>query len=135
MIGPKLWNNPISLEDLMDEDSGSGGEAVAMADIFYDNAGEDSNEMMASSPEPASPASDVVDVKPLIRPSIIVPTRSKLDRMIMHDYAEVTVTSSGDTVKIEPNLQSGANEFLYVESKRARLDREKVTNVTILENI
>jgi len=105
-LGPKLWNNPISLEDLMDEDSGSGGEAVAMADIFYDNSGEDSNEMMASSPEPASPASDVVDVKPLIRPSIIVPTRR-------------------DTVKIEPNLQSGANEFLYVESKRARLDREK----------
>merc|ERR1712176_1430170 len=93
--------------DLMDEDSGSGGEAVAMADIFYDNAGEgSSSEMMASSPEPASPASDVVDVKPLIRPSIIVPTRR-------------------DTVKIEPNLQSGANEFLYVESKRARLDREK----------
>ena len=81
-VGPKLWNNPISLEDLMDEDSGSGGEAVAMADIFYDNAGEgSSSEMMASSPEPASPASDVVDVKPLIRPSIIVPTRSKLDRM------------------------------------------------------
>merc|ERR1712147_361375 len=99
--------NPISLEDLMDEASGSGGEAVAMADIFYDNAGEgSSSEMMASSPEPASPASDVVDVKPLIRPSIIVPTRR-------------------DTVKIEPNLQSGANEFLYVESKRARLDREK----------
>ena len=81
-IGPKLWNNPISLEDLMDEDSGSGGEAVAMADIFYDNTEEgSSSEMMASSPEPASPASDVVDVKPLIRPSIIVPTRSKLDRM------------------------------------------------------
>merc|ERR1719158_1040417 len=106
-LGPKLWNNPISLEDLMDEDSGSGGEAVAMADIFYDNAGEgSSSEMMTSSPEPASPASDVVDVKPLIRPSIIVPTRR-------------------DTVKIEPNLQSGANEFLYVESKRARMDREK----------
>jgi len=106
-LGPKLWNNPISLEDLMDEDSGSGGEAVAMADIFYDNTEEgSSSEMMASSPEPASPASDVVDVKPLIRPSIIVPTRR-------------------DTVKIEPNLQSGANEFLYVESKRARLDREK----------
>merc|ERR1719471_71406 len=105
-LGPKLWNNPISLEDLMDEDSGSGGEAVAMADIFYDTSGEVSSELMSSSPEPASPASDVVDVKPLIRPSIIVPTRR-------------------DTVKIEPNLQSGANEFLYVESKRARLDREK----------
>merc|ERR550532_3963375 len=105
-LGPKLWNNPISLEDLMDEDSGSGGEAVAMADIFYDTSGEVNSELMSSSPEPASPASDVVDVKPLIRPSIIVPTRR-------------------DTVKIEPNLQSGANEFLYVESKRARLDREK----------
>ena len=43
------------------------------------------------------------------------------------------MTSSGDTVKIEPNLQSGANEFLYVESKRARLDREKVKNVTIFD--
>ena len=61
----------------MDEDSGFGDEAVAMADT----AGEVSSELMSSSPEPASPASDVVDVKPLIRPSIIVPTRSKLDRM------------------------------------------------------
>ena len=61
----------------MDEDSGSGDEAVAMADT----GGEVSSELMSSSPEPASPASDVVDVKPLIRPSIIVPTRSKLDRM------------------------------------------------------
>ena len=60
----------------MDEDSDSGsGAAVAMADIFYDNTGE------VSSPEPASPASDVVDVKPLIRPSIIVPNKSKLDRV------------------------------------------------------
>ena len=77
-VGPKLWNNPISPED-----SGSGGEAVAMAGIFYDTPGEgsSSSEMMVSTPEPASPASDVVDVKPLIRPSIIVPTRSKLDRM------------------------------------------------------
>ena len=61
----------------MDEDSGFGEEAVAMADTV----GEVSSELMSSSPEPASPASDVVDVKPLIRPSIIVPTRSKLDRM------------------------------------------------------
>lgn len=36
--------------------------------------------------------------------------------------------SLGDNVKIEPNLPSGANEFLYVESKRARMDREKVGN-------
>merc|ERR1711879_996822 len=72
---------------------------------FYDNT-DDGSMMLTSSPEPASPASDVVDVKPVVRPSIIVATKR-------------------DTVKIEPNLQSGANEFLYVESKRARLDREK----------
>ena len=89
-LGPKLWNNPISPEDTPGEGS--------------------SSEMMAGILEPASLASDVVDVKPLIRPSpsIIGPTRR-------------------DTVKIEPNIHSGANEFLYVESKRARLDvdREK----------
>ena len=67
----------------MDEDSGFGEEAVAMADTV----GEVSSELMSSSPEPASPFFDVVDVKPLdlsiSRPSIIVPvpTRSKLDRM------------------------------------------------------
>ena len=71
----------------MDEDSGFGEEAVAMADT----AGEVSSELMSSSPEPASSSSDVEDVKPLdlsrpsiivpTRPSIIVPTRSKLDRM------------------------------------------------------
>jgi len=108
-LGPKnIWNNlqsGITMEDIMDEDSGSGGEAVAMADIFYDTT-DDGSMMLTSSPEPASPASDVVDVKPVVRPSIIVATKR-------------------DTVKIEPNLQSGANEFLYVESKRARLDREK----------
>jgi len=97
-LGPKLWNNPITLDDLMDDDSGS-GDAAPMADVFYNN----SSEMSVSEPEPMSPES--VDVKPVIRPSIIVPVKKD--------------------VKIEPNLQSGSNEFLYVESKRARLDREK----------
>ena len=32
-----------------------------------------------------------------------------------------------ECVKLEPNLQKGGNDFLYVESKRARLEREKVT--------
>merc|ERR1711879_808507 len=72
---------------------------------FHGNT-DDGSMMLTSSPEPASPASDVVDIKPVVRPSIIVATKR-------------------DTWKIEPNLQSGANEFLYVESKRARLDREK----------
>jgi len=104
-LGPKLWNNAITLDDLMDEDSTGGGEAVSINDVFYDN---NSSPMMQGSPEPApsSPESSV-DIKPVIRPSIIVPVKK-------------------ENVKVEPCQQpGGSNEFLYVESKRARLDREK----------
>jgi len=102
-LGPKLWNNPITLDDLMDEDNGSPGTSPSMADVFY-GSNSDVSPMMLTEPE--SPESDS-DIKPVIRPSIIVPPVKK------------------DQVKIEPNLPSGSNEFLYVESKRARLDREK----------
>jgi len=102
-LGPKLWNNPITLDDLMDEDNGSPGTSPSMSDIFY-GSNSDVSPMMLTEPE--SPESDS-DIKPVIRPSIIVPPVKK------------------DQVKIEPNLPSGSNEFLYVESKRARLDREK----------
>jgi len=107
-LGPKLWNTLISHENL--EDSDEGGEAVAMSDIFYTVRRE------GSSPGPSSPAADEVEVKPHIRPSIIVPK-----------------TKRRDTEKIEPNLQSGANKFLYVESKRARVDREKMERKRKLE--
>jgi len=107
-LGPKLWNTLISHENL--EDSDEGGEAVAMSDIFYTVRRE------GSSPGPSSPAADEVEVKPHIRPSIIVPK-----------------TKRRDTEKIEPNLQSGANKFLYVESKRARVDREKIERKRKLE--
>merc|ERR1711978_252470 len=46
------------------------------------------------------------DVKVFDRPSIIVPVKK-------------------ENLKIEPSLQKGGNDFLYVESKRARLEREK----------
>merc|ERR1719259_767112 len=75
-----------------------------MSDVFY-GSNSDVSPMMLTEPE--SPLQDNDDIKPVIRPSIIVPTVKK------------------DQVKIEPNLPSGSNEFLYVESKRARLDREK----------
>ena len=32
---------------------------------------------------------------------------------------------------MEPNLQKGGNDFLYVESKRARQEREKVVSANI----
>ena len=74
-IGPKLWNNAITLDDLMDEDSTGGGEGVSINDVFYDNQ---NSPMMTGSPEPApSSPESCVDIKPVIRPSIIVPVKSK----------------------------------------------------------
>lgn len=104
-LGPRLWDNPISLDDLMDDDSGSGENPMM-------SSPGGSPMMMSGSPEPASP--ETFDIKPIIRPSIIVPTKKEM-------------------VKIEPNLPIGSNEFLYVESKRARLDREKAERKRKLE--
>ena len=57
----------------MDEDST--GEGVSVTDVFFDNQ---NSPMVMGSPEtaPSSPESSV-DVKPDIRPSIIVPIKSK----------------------------------------------------------
>merc|ERR1719191_1801016 len=89
-LGPKnIFSNPITQDDLMDDDSNSGGEMVNINDVFN----------ISGSSMPASPEN-------LSRPSIIVPVKK-------------------ETVKLEPTLQKGGNDFLYVESKRARLEREK----------
>ena len=120
-----MWNNAITLDDLMDEDSTGGGEAVSINDVFYDN---NSSPMMQGSPEPApsSPESSV-DIKPVIRPSIIVPVKSKKIFLKNNLHKHITLFFSEENVKVEPCQQpGGSNEFLYVESKRARLDREKV---------
>jgi len=96
-LGPRnLWSNPITLDDLMDDDS-SGGEMVNMNDVF---------EAPSSPCSSASSPPRISDVKPFVRPSIIVPVKN-------------------ENVKLEPSLQKGGNDFLYVESKRAKLEREK----------
>jgi len=95
-LGPRnIFSNPISLDDLMDDDSNSGGEMVNINDVFDTTM----SPMSASSSPPRSPEN-------MSRPSIIVPVKK-------------------ETVKLEPSLQKGDNAFLYVESKRARLEREK----------
>jgi len=93
-LGPRnLWSNPITLDDLMDDDS-SGGEMVNMNDVF---------ETASAS---SSPPRCEEKLSLSLRPPIIVPVKK-------------------ECVKLEPNLQKGGNDFLYVESKRARLEREK----------
>jgi len=96
-LGPKLWNNSITMADLMDEDG-------TLSDIFQDD---ESPILFTLVPEPEPAASP-----PIIRPSIIVPA-PKINK------------TSVVTVKIEPNLTSGANNFLYKESKRAIMERER----------
>jgi len=110
-LGPKLWNNAISLDDLMDDESGDNN--IIMNDVLYNsNSSPTGSPMMTGNQSPPS-SPESFDIKPLIRPSIIVPVRRD--------------------VKIEPNLAAGSNEFLYVESKRARLDREKAERKRKLE--
>jgi len=57
-LGPKLWNNSITMADLMDEDG-------TLSDIFQDD---ESPIMFTLIPKPEPAASP-----PIIRPSIIVP--------------------------------------------------------------
>ena len=65
MTGPRnLWSNPITLDDLMDDDS-SGGEMVNMNDVF---------ETASAS---SSPPRCEEKLSLSLRPSIIVPVKSK----------------------------------------------------------
>jgi len=92
-LGPKLWSNPISLEDLMKEEDISDQSVVSMSEIFSET------NLASMIPEDGSS-----EVKQARRPSIIVKPQG---------------------IKKEPNTPIESNKFLYVESKRARLDREK----------
>ena len=68
-----MWNNAITLNDLMDEDST--GEGVSITDVFFDNQ---NSLMVMGSPEttPSSPERSV-DIKPDLCTSIIVPKKSE----------------------------------------------------------
>ena len=70
-----MWNNAITLDDLMDEDST--GEGVSVTDVFLDN--QNSPTVMGSlETAPSSPENSYsFYIKPDIRPSIIVPIKSK----------------------------------------------------------
>jgi len=108
-LGPKLWNNPISLPDLMEDDEPS--DVMNMEEFLAENNLHfDIEPQQPASPmwgeAPVSPPT-VIDVKPLSRPSIIVaPKREPVKSPVAA-------------------LPKGDNTFLYAESKRARMEREK----------
>ena len=83
-LGPKLWDNPISLQDLIAEDEGCDvmnmDEFLAENNLSFDMEPQQEQEQeQGDSPMwsqgPVSPP--VFDVKPLARPSIIVAPKSK----------------------------------------------------------
>jgi len=110
-LGPNLWDmggGSITLEDLMNEDDIS-DEGVDPRDMFYSAAAGDM-EVDGGLQSSASETEDTehVDIKPTIRPSIIVPPLTR------------------DIVKIEPIITTEcSNSALYVESKKAKKEREK----------
>jgi len=112
-LGPKLWDNPISLQDLIAEDEPSDvmnmDEFLAENNLSFDIEPQQEHEQeQGDSPmwgeAPVSPP--VFDVKPIARPSIIVAPKRKVE----------------NTPAVLPK---GENTFLYAESKRAKMEREK----------
>merc|ERR1712212_51402 len=112
-LGPKLWDNPISLQDLIAEDEVSDvmnmDEFLAENNLSFDIEPQQEQEQeQGDSPmwgeAPVSPP--VFDVKPIARPSIIVAPKRKVENT-------------------PAALPKGENTFLYAESKRAKMEREK----------
>eukprot|EP00092_Neocalanus_flemingeri_P035870 GFUD01039052.1.p1 GENE.GFUD01039052.1~~GFUD01039052.1.p1 ORF type:complete len:313 (+),score=101.17 GFUD01039052.1:47-985(+) len=106
-LGPKLWNKPISLPDLMEDDEPS--DVMNMEEFLAENNLQFDIEPLQSpmwAEAPVSPPTQVFDIKPQPRPSIIVAPKR-------------------EPVKAQIALPKGDNTFLYVESKRARIEREK----------
>lgn len=104
-LGPKLWNNPISLPDLMDDDEPS--DVMNMEEFLAENNIEFDLNPQASPMWGEAPVSPpVIDIKPQPRPSIIVAPKRV-------------------AAKVQAELPKGENNFLYAESKRAKMEREK----------
>jgi len=111
--GPKLWDKTISLPILEGEEEGVVGSVMNLDEFLVENDiktsmgnGRLSQKEYEKSVSPKPPQ----DVKPLPRPSIIVaPKRPE--------------PSKPSTVG--EHLPKGENNFLYAESKRARMEREK----------
>jgi len=117
-LGPKLWDKPISLHDLLDDQEEdepseviSMNEFLAENNLHFDSEPQSENtttqlQHTVWSDTPVSPPTVTFDIKPLIRPSIIVNPKK-------------------EPGKIPLVLPRGDNSFLYTESKRARIEREK----------
>jgi len=110
--GPKLWDKTISLPILEGEEEGVVGSVMNINEFLVEN---DIKMNMASGSRPLnkfyekSVSPNLQDVKPYSRPSIIVAPKGPESCRSL----------------VGGNLPKGENNFLYAESKRARMEREK----------
>jgi len=106
-LGPKLWDKAISLPILEGEEEVVEGDVMNMDEFLAEN---DIKINMAKTYEkPESP--NTQEVKPPSRPSIIVAPKGL-------ELSKPPSPEGG-------NLPKGENNFLYAESKRAKIEREK----------
>jgi len=127
-LGPKLWDNAISLNDLADEDY---GEVINMDKFLSENN-------LLSSP---SACSEMSEPSVVVSPphSTIYETEVSTSPLDQDDYQDeypevkdikipqrpsIFAHTSGQPDMKRP-LEEDEKSFLYVESKRAKIEREK----------
>jgi len=114
-LGPKLWSRP---ELTMPQMSGQGGSqdySVMNIDDFLSENGFDLSE------EPGSPGTSSETEIGIQSPR----SDSDMDMEEEHDIPYKKIKRVEITKPTKAKLESGENTFLYVESKRAKMEREK----------
>jgi len=129
-LGPKLWEKPMSLQQLQDDDF----FVMNIEEFLAENNLQVDHNSPQSSPEPeelscASPTSVIYSgngqsygpVSPPTTPDHQVPN---LNAPSPAQRPSIIVSTKDNSPK-RNFLPKGRNEFLYTESKRARLERER----------
>eukprot|EP00092_Neocalanus_flemingeri_P021370 GFUD01023165.1.p1 GENE.GFUD01023165.1~~GFUD01023165.1.p1 ORF type:complete len:331 (-),score=74.58 GFUD01023165.1:65-1057(-) len=139
-LGPKLWEKPISLQEFSQDDFFVMNieEFLAENNLQVDNKSKNGNE---TSPEPeelscASPTAISYHPSPQghghishshgpVSPPTTLEPRVPIINVPSPASRPGVIVSMKDTAQKRNLLPKGGNEFLYTESKRAKLEREK----------
>jgi len=137
-LGPRLWDKSISLPLMGEEEEGEDEEqgeydVMSMDDFLMEN-----NIRMDSSPEdPDDPGTLEMVIS---RPNVILPPQGLKKEAPGPVGATEAVGAARAVTKVEAVgatksnvLPKGGNDFLYTESKRARLERERAERKRRLE--
>jgi len=123
-LGPKLWDKPLSLQPFQEDDF----FVMNIEEFLAENNLQADISSPKSSPEPeelscTSPSSVIRSVSPPMTPRhqapiINIPTPTQRPSIIVSSKVMENAPKRN-------SLPKGQNEFLYTESKRARMERER----------